>query len=103
MLDSFATYADIKAANRKHQNDTLNRAIQNFLYGALEDPHEAAAKKSLAVLIELWQRQVWRDARTVNVIGRPQLCLLSSLFLGKMQLQFRAIELTSSLLKANQG
>lgn len=62
-------HADIKAANRKHQNDSLNRAVQSFLYGALEDPHEAAAKKSLAVLIELWQRQVWRDARTVNVIG----------------------------------
>jgi len=28
-----------------------------------------AAKKSLAVLTELWRRHVWRDARTVNVIG----------------------------------
>ena len=68
---------DIKAANKHRQNESLNRGLQNFLYGALEDPHEAAAKKSLAVLIELWQRQVWRDARTVNVIGR---CFLESLF-----------------------
>ena len=68
-MSSTARLADIKGANEKHHNQQLNRAIQNFLYSALEDPHEAAAKKSLAVLIELWRRQVWRDARTVNVIG----------------------------------
>ena len=30
------TFADIKGSNRKHRNDKLNRAIQNFLYGALQ-------------------------------------------------------------------
>jgi protein SDA1 len=30
---------------------------------------EAVAKRALAVLTELWRRQVWRDARTVNVIA----------------------------------
>jgi len=34
-----------------------------------QDDNEMAAKKSLAVLTELWRRNVWRDARTVNVIG----------------------------------
>lgn len=68
--------ADIKAANKPRHNESLNRGLQNFLYGALEDPHEAAAKKSLAVLIELWQRQVWRDARTVNVIGKTHSYIL---------------------------
>lgn len=28
--------ADIKNSNRKHRNNKLNRAIQNFLYGALQ-------------------------------------------------------------------
>lgn len=65
--------ADVKQANRKGQNRQFNRAVQNYFYSVLEDSHEAAAKKSLAVLIELWRRQVWRDARTVNVIGNyPQ-------------------------------
>ena len=111
--------ADVKNSNRKHRNDKLNRAIQNFLYGALQvltsaivyelhrrereyvqvivraqsnyaayseaqqakppakrcrdcglqNDNEGAAKRALAVLTELYRRNVWRDARTVNVIG----------------------------------
>lgn len=61
--------ADIKAGNQRARNDKLNRALQNFLYSVLAEENEAAAKKSLAVLAELWRRQIWRDARTVNVIG----------------------------------
>lgn len=30
---------------------------------------EAAVKRALAVCTELWRRQIWRDARTVNVIA----------------------------------
>ena len=63
--------ADLKSCNRRARNDKLNRAVQSFLYTALQDEHEGAAKKSLAVLTELYRRQVWRDARTVNVIGEP--------------------------------
>lgn len=65
----FCDAADIKTANQKHRNEQLNRSIQNFLYGILEADNDVAAKKSLAVLTELWRRHVWRDARTVNVIG----------------------------------
>ena len=44
--------------------------MQSFLYGIIaDDGSELAAKKSLAVLTELWRRGIWRDARTVNVIG----------------------------------
>ena len=35
----------------------------------IQDEHEGAAKKGLAVLTEMWRRRVWRDARTVNVIA----------------------------------
>ena len=63
-------FADIKGANQKHRNEQLNRSIQNFLYGLLATDNDVAAKKSLAVLTELWRRHVWRDARTVNVIGK---------------------------------
>eukprot|EP00873_Tetraselmis_striata_P000969 jgi/Tetstr1/421233/TSEL_012237.t1 len=78
--------ADIKASNLKHRNDKLNRSVQNFLYSMLQarpppvvataaavlgsgDEHEAAAKKSLAVMTELYRRNIWRDAKTVNVIA----------------------------------
>ena len=65
--------ADVKGANQRQRNDRLNRALQNFLYGCLGAEGEAGAKPALAVLTELWRRQVWRDARTVNVIGAPRL------------------------------
>jgi hypothetical protein len=43
--------------------------VQSFLYSVLADDNELAAKKSLAVLSELWRRHIWRDGRTVNCIG----------------------------------
>ncbi len=59
----------MKGANARQRNDRLNRALQNFLYACMGAEGEASAKPALAVLTELWRRQVWRDARTVNVIG----------------------------------
>lgn len=67
--------ADVKSANQKQRNERLNRALQNFLYSCISSEGEAAAKSALAVLTELWRRQVWRDARTANVIG--ELTILS--------------------------
>lgn len=77
LLRQFPGLADIKAANQKHHNDQLNRSMQNFMYSALEDSHEGGAKKALAVLTELWRRQIWRDARTANVIGVANIHILS--------------------------
>ena len=39
-----------------------------------QNENEGAAKRSLAVLTELYRRHVWRDARTVNVIGEHVDC-----------------------------
>lgn len=65
---------DIKNSNKKHNNETLNRQLQAFLYGVLDGDNTRTAKKALAVLCELYRRGVWRDAKTVNVIG--MLCAL---------------------------
>ncbi len=43
--------------------------MQAFLYSLLQGEEEATALRALAVLSELHRRNVWRDARTVNVIG----------------------------------
>ena len=61
--------AEIKAANHKHRNDQLNRALQNMMFATLGEANEMASKKALGLLTELWRRQIWRDARTANVIG----------------------------------
>lgn len=60
---------DISALNKKHRDERMNRSLQNFLYSMVNDENETAAKKSLAVLIELHKRQVWTDARSVNVVA----------------------------------
>lgn len=38
------------------------------MYTMLKDSNAVAAKKSLDVMIELYRKNVWHDAKTVNVI-----------------------------------
>ncbi|ORX88453.1 SDA1-domain-containing protein, partial [Basidiobolus meristosporus CBS 931.73] len=68
---------DIRNANTKHKNNKLNKTLQNFMYtmitsaeGAADNSSEnaIAAKKSLDVCIELYKKNVWHDAKTVNVV-----------------------------------
>ena len=61
--------ADVKGANKTRRNEALNRQVQNFLAAALKDENETAAKKALAVITELYRRNVWSDARTVNLVA----------------------------------
>ncbi|KAI8924400.1 SDA1-domain-containing protein [Entophlyctis helioformis] len=61
--------ADIKNSNAKSKNNALNKTLQNFMYTMLKDTNEVAAKKSLEVMIELYKKNIWNDAKTVNVIA----------------------------------
>ncbi|KXS09179.1 hypothetical protein M427DRAFT_105875 [Gonapodya prolifera JEL478] len=81
--------SDIKNANQKAKNNKLNKTLQNFMYTMLGDAHEIAAKKSLDVMIDLYKKNVWNDAKTVNVIGEacfhssPKVCATAiNFFLG---------------------
>lgn len=60
--------SDIKNVNAKHKNMKLNTTLQNFMYTMLKDNNPIAAKMSLDVMVELYRRNIWRDAKTVNVI-----------------------------------
>jgi len=59
---------DAKAANKNKTDDKYNRTVQSFLFAALKDENEAAAKKALAVLTEMYRRNIWTDAKTVNLV-----------------------------------
>ncbi|CAM4665837.1 hypothetical protein PO909_007793 [Leuciscus waleckii] len=59
---------DIKNINAKHKNNKLNTTLQNFMYTMLRDSNPIAAKISLDVMVELYRRNIWNDAKTVNVI-----------------------------------
>ncbi|NWZ33132.1 SDA1 protein, partial [Brachypodius atriceps] len=81
---------DIKNVNAKHKNNKVNTALQNFMYTMLRDSNPTAAKISLDVMIELYRRNIWNDAKTVNVIttacfSKVTKVLVASLkfFLGK--------------------
>ncbi|XP_046369373.2 protein SDA1 homolog [Haliotis rufescens] len=59
---------DIKNVNSKRKNMQLNSTLQSFMYTMLTDKSPVAAKMSLDVMIELYKKNVWNDAKTVNVI-----------------------------------
>ena len=61
--------ADITNVNRRRRDNALNRTLVNFMYTMLEDQDPTAAKKSLEVMVELYKRGVWTDAKTVNAIA----------------------------------
>jgi len=60
--------SDAKAANKKRTDDKYNRTVQSFLHTAIKDENEATAKKALAVLTEMYRRNIWTDAKTVNLV-----------------------------------
>ena len=67
---------DIKNSNVKSKNNAMNKTLQNFMYKMLNDTSDVAAKKSLEVMVELYKKNVWNDAKTVNVIAEACLSQL---------------------------
>ncbi|KAJ2547884.1 Severe Depolymerization of Actin, partial [Coemansia sp. RSA 1933] len=70
---------DVRLANKgKHRNNKLNKTLQGFMYTMIsaadaQDKHgegAIAAKKSLDVCIELYRKNIWTDAKAVNVIAQ---------------------------------
>lgn len=60
---------DIKNMNAKHKDMKLNSSLQNFMYGMLKDANPKAAKMSADIMIDLYKKNIWNDAKTVNVIA----------------------------------
>ena len=60
---------DVRNINKKGSNEKLNRTLQNFMYNMVKNPDALAAQKSLEVIIDLYKRKLWADARTANVIA----------------------------------
>ena len=60
--------SDIKNINSKHKNNQVNTALQNFMFSMLKESSATAAKMSVDVMIELYRKNIWNDAKTVNVL-----------------------------------
>jgi len=60
---------DLKNTNAKHKDVKLNSSMQNFMFKMINDSHHVAAKMALTIMIDLYKKNIWNDAKTVNVIA----------------------------------
>ena len=45
------------------------RQVQTFLFGMMNDPSEVLVKRGLRVLVDLFRKRIWRDAKCANMIA----------------------------------
>ena len=55
--------------NEKHKNVNINKNIQNFCEKLLEDPNKKLARKTLNIIVNLYQKRIWNDSRTINMLA----------------------------------
>eukprot|EP01118_Nematostelium_gracile_P006878 TRINITY_DN2222_c0_g1_i1.p1 TRINITY_DN2222_c0_g1~~TRINITY_DN2222_c0_g1_i1.p1 ORF type:complete len:834 (-),score=268.26 TRINITY_DN2222_c0_g1_i1:22-2523(-) len=61
--------SDIKNINSKSRNNKINNVLQNFMFKMVQDKSPIAAKKAHEVMIDLYKRKIWKDAKVVNAIS----------------------------------
>ncbi|KAJ2277764.1 Severe Depolymerization of Actin [Coemansia sp. RSA 371] len=97
---------DVKVANKgKHRDHKLNKSLQSFMYTMVtaadaQDKHgegAMAAKKSLDVCIELYRKNVWTDAKAVNVIVQACFSPINKIMLTAVQFFLNPLK------KSNEG
>ncbi|KAI8761553.1 protein SDA1 [Biomphalaria glabrata] len=85
---------DIKNINSKHKNAKLNSALQTYMFSMLQENNAVTVKTALDVMTELYRRNIWNDAKTVNVISTACFSKITKVmvaamkfFLGKDELE----------------
>ena len=91
--------ADVKLANKGKKNESYNRVVRQFLRDAVRDENPVAAKKALAIVTELYRRNIWNDAKSVNLVveacyhEHPKILVAGlKFFLGQDEAAERAAE-----------
>ena len=87
--------ADLKLVNLKHKDVTLNRALQNYVITMIADSSSSAARHSLNVMIQMYRRGIWRDAKTVNVVAGALFCPHTKLRVAALHFLLGAHDLAS--------
>jgi hypothetical protein len=54
--------------NEKHKNININKNIQNFCEKLLEDPNKKLARKTLNIIVNLYQKKIWTKKKKINMI-----------------------------------
>ena len=87
--------ADLKLVNLKRKDMQLNKALQNYVIQMLSDVSQTAAQHSLHVVIQMYRRGIWRDAKTVNVVATALFCPHPKLRLGALHFLLGAHDLAA--------
>ena len=88
--------SDLKGLNAKSKNHPVNKKLQAFIHGLLQDPNEDAAKRALVVMIELYKRKIWNDDKTVNTIwqgvlhANPKIIVAATKFFLVLDYDYRS-------------
>ncbi|THY21404.1 SDA1-domain-containing protein [Aureobasidium pullulans] len=66
--------SDLRTSNSKSTNHKLNRTIQTVLYNLLtSDPTSAKGVWAVRITREMWARQIWTDAKAVEIMKEAAL------------------------------
>jgi protein SDA1 len=66
--------SDLRSANSKTTNHRLNRSMQTTLHNLVtEDRSSAKALWAVKITREMWKRQIWTDARAVEIMKEAAL------------------------------
>ncbi|KAG9860236.1 SDA1-domain-containing protein, partial [Aureobasidium melanogenum] len=66
--------SDLRTSNSKATNHKLNRTIQTVLYNLLtSDPTSAKGVWAVRITREMWARQIWTDAKAVEIMKEAAL------------------------------
>lgn len=60
---------DVRRMNKHHQNNKINQELRKFIGNYAAKHGDKTAQKSIQLMVELYRRNVWNDARTVNIIA----------------------------------
>lgn len=50
---------DIKNSNAKKHDPKMNNALQNLMFENISDPNELVARKTLDILVHLYNKKIW--------------------------------------------
>lgn len=78
---------DIRNVNKNGHDQKLNRRIQAFMHRIVSgvtlegksSTNEAAARRCVEMLVELYRRNVWTDERTVQILATAASCPITSI------------------------
>lgn len=59
---------DVIRMNKKNKNLAMNKKLQTYIFSLLKSENSTKVQKSLLILIELFNKKIWCDDKTISVL-----------------------------------